>query len=584
MGVPGTRLILGAGYTVVNAIIEHRTRAIRFFNFSTVWRTVARLKAHMLPTDPQPSHHANRPRWFVRQDVDGLLGLALDNLIQILLIVGLCRGLLGYPSSLIYGRILPAVALSLIVGNLYYSWLAYRLGIKEGRGDRTALPYGINTVSLFAHVFLVMLPIKLIALDRGATLDEAIELSWQAGLVACLGSGVIELIGSVLADPLRRWLPRAALLSTLAGIGMTFIALGFLFRTYEYPIVALVPLGIILLTYFGGVEFPIPGGLLAVLVGTMLAWMTGLVRHDAAAFSQALEPLGWHPPGVFIQALWQSREVLLTHLSVILPMGLFTLVGSLQNLESAEAAGDQYPTAPCLAANGVGSVVAAVCGSCFPTTIYIGHPGWKAMGARIGYSWLNGTVMAFLCVTGAAAVVAAIIPIEAGMAIVLWIGIIIGAQAFQATPIRHAPAVIVGLLPGIAGWGAQLIKTSLRAAGLATADRPLTPDLLPIFARADIYLGGAFALEQGQILSAMLLAAMTVFIIERQFAWAGACTLVAAAFSWVGLMHSYRWMPSDTILQLGWGSGGTWAAGYLLLALLFYWAAWRHPAPGDTAT
>ena len=531
----------------------------------------------MLLSDSQPSSQPTLPRWFVRQDVDGLLGLALDNLIQILLIVGLCRGLLGYPSELVYGRILPAVALSLIVGNVYYSWLAYRLGVREGRDDRTTLPYGINTVSLFAHVFLVMLPIKLIALDRGATMDQAIELSWQAGLVACLGSGVIELSGSVLADPLRRWLPRAALLSTLAGIGLTFIALGFLFRTYEYPIVALVPLGIILLTYFGRVEFPMPGGLLAVLIGTALAWATGLVRPNASTFSEALAPLGWHPPGMYIEALWQSREVLVTQLSVILPMGLFTLVGSLQNLESAEAAGDRYPTAPCLAANGVGSIVAAVCGSCFPTTIYIGHPGWKAMGARIGYSWLNGAVMALLCVTGAAAVVAAIIPIEAGMAIVLWIGIVIGAQAFQATPIKHAPAVIVGLLPGIAGWGAQLIKTSLRAAGLATADRPFSPDLLPIFARADIYLGGAFALEQGQILSAMLLAAMTVFIIERQFAWAGACTLVAAAFSWVGLMHSYRWMPSDTVLQPGWGSGSTWAVGYLLLTLLFYWASWQYP-------
>ena len=532
----------------------------------------------MLEADRHHSNPSLRPRWFVRQDVDGLLGLALDNLIQILLVVGLCRGLLDYPATLVYGRILPAVALSLIVGNVYYSWLAYRLGVREGRDDRTALPYGINTVSLFAHVFLVMLPVKLIALDRGATMDEAITLSWQAGLVACLGSGIIELIGSVLANPLRRWLPRAALLSTLAGIGLTFIALGFLFRTYEYPVVALVPLGIILLTYFGRVEFPIPGGLLAVLVGTALAWMTGLVHLNDATFSQAVAPLGWHPPGIFIDALWQSRQILLTQLSVILPMGLFNLVGSLQNLESAEAAGDAYPTAPCLAANGVGSVVAAVCGSCFPTTIYIGHPGWKAMGARIGYSWLNGVVMALLCVTGAAAVVAAIIPIEAGMAIVLWIGIVIGAQAFQATPMKHAPAVIVGLLPGIAGWGAQLIKTSLRAAGLATVDRPFTPDLLPVFARADIYLGGAFALEQGQILSAMLLAAMTVFIIERQFGWAGVCMLVAAGFSWVGLMHSYRWMPSDTVLHPGWGTGGTWAAGYLLLALLFYWAAWRHPA------
>ncbi len=532
----------------------------------------------MLEPDPQVTVPARRPRWFVREDIDGLLGLALDNLIQILLIVSLCQGLLGYPAALVYGRILPAVALSLVVGNVYYSWLAYRLGVQEGRDDRTALPYGINTVSLFAHVFLVMLPVKLMALDRGASMDDAIALSWQAGLVACLGSGVIELVGSGLADPLRRWLPRAALLSTLAGIGLTFIALGFLFRTYAYPVVALVPLGIILLTYFGRVRFPIPGGLLAVLVGTALAWFTGLVHPEAAAWERALAPLGWHSPGLFLDALWQSRAVLLTQVSVILPMGLFTLVGSLQNLESAEAAGDAYPTMPCLAANGVGSVVAAVCGSCFPTTIYIGHPGWKAMGARIGYSWLNGLVMALLCVTGAAAVVAAVIPIEAGMGIVLWIGIIIGAQSFQATPLKHAPAVIVGILPGIAGWGAQLIKASLRAAGMATVERPFTPDLLPRFAQADIYLAGVLALEQGQILSAMLLAAMTVFIIERQFAWAGGCMLVAAGFSWVGLMHSYRWMPSDTVLDLGWGNGAIWAMGYLLLAGLFYGAAWWAPA------
>lgn len=536
--------------------------------------------------DRQSLRIATRPRWFVQEDVDGLLGLALDNLIQILLILGLCQGVLGYPASLVYGRILPAVALSLVVGNFYYSWLAYRLAAAEGRDDRTALPYGINTVSLFAHVYLVMLPVKLAALDQGASPNEAVTLSWQAGMVACLGSGLIELVGSTFADPLRRWLPRAALLSTLAGIGLTFIALGFLFRTYAYPVVALVPLGIILLSYFGSVRFPLSGGLLAVIVGTILAWVTGLVRADQALLDLSMAPVGWHNPGLYLQELWQSRSVLLSQLSIILPMGLFNLIGSLQNLESAEAAGDAYPTMPSLAANGVGSIVAAVCGSCFPTTIYIGHPGWKAMGARIGYSWVNGLAMAGLCLTGAAAIVAAVIPIEAGMGIVLWIGIIMGAQSFQATPAKHAPAVIVGLLPGIAGWGAQLIKASLRAAGYATPDHPLTPELLPIFAQADIYLGGALALEQGQILSAMLLAGTTVFIIEQRFTSAGSCMLIAAALSWIGLMHSYRWMPSDTVLEPGWGNGASWAIGYVLLALLFYWAnvQYRRPKPDPPLT
>ena len=77
------------------------------------------------------------------------------------MIVSLCQSVLQFPTSLIYGRILPSIALSLIVGNFYYSWLAYQQGKREQRDDITALPYGINTVSLFAYIFLIMLPVRL---------------------------------------------------------------------------------------------------------------------------------------------------------------------------------------------------------------------------------------------------------------------------------------------------------------------------------------------------------------------------------------------------------------------------------------
>jgi len=184
------------------------------------------------------------PRWFVSGDIDGFFGLALDNLIQILVIVSLCQGVLQFPASLLYGRILPGVALSLIVGNLYYSWLAYQQGDRENRDDLTALPYGINTVSLFAYIFLVMLPVRLDAIAQGASSEQAAQIAWQAGLVACIGSGIIEGGGAFIADRLRQFTPRAALLSTLAGIALTFIALGFLLRTYAHPLVGFVPLGV----------------------------------------------------------------------------------------------------------------------------------------------------------------------------------------------------------------------------------------------------------------------------------------------------------------------------------------------------
>ena len=273
--------------------------------------------------------------------------------------------------------------------------------------------------------------------------------------MACLGSGLIEASGAFCAQLLRRWLPRAALLSTLAGIALGYIALGFLLRTYAQPVVGLTVLAVILATYYGRLQLPIPGGLLAVLVGMALAWGTGLIKLDPQTWSNQVAQVGLQLPHLELGALWQARGQLVPWLGVIVPMGLFNLLGSLQNIESAEAAGDRYPVRSSMLINGIGTIAAAALGSCFPTTIYIGHPGWKAMGARIGYSWLNGVVMAIACLLGLFGVVSQLVPIEAGMAIVLYIGLVIAAQAFQATPSAHAPAVALGLLPGLAGWGAR---------------------------------------------------------------------------------------------------------------------------------
>ncbi|KAF0091096.1 MAG: pbuG, partial [Hyphomonadaceae bacterium] len=107
-------------------------------------------------------------KWFVRADIDGFFGLALDNLVQLLVIVGLCSHVLGFSDDLIYRHILPGAAVSLLVGNLYYAYQAKQLAALTGRDDICALPYGINTVSLFAHIFLVMLPAKMVAVAAGA--------------------------------------------------------------------------------------------------------------------------------------------------------------------------------------------------------------------------------------------------------------------------------------------------------------------------------------------------------------------------------------------------------------------------------
>lgn len=531
---------------------------------------------------------------FVRGDLDGFFGLVVDNLIQFLLILGLTVGVIGVPLDTVVSAVLPGAALSILIGNAFYAWQAQRLSRATGRTDVTALPYGINTVSLFAFIFLVMLPIKLAALERGESPEQAATLAWQVGLGACLVSGAIELLGSFVGDWIRRVTPRAALLSTLAGIAISFIAIDFAVRTFEQPLVAILPLAIIVTTYFGKVRMPfrIPGGAWAVGLGTAAAWLLFAAGDahapvSAEAVSTSTAELGLHLPiPVFSDLITGFSHPLFWDflVPVMLPMGLFNVLGSLQNIESSEAAGDPYPALPSMAVNGAGSIVAAIFGSCFPTTIYIGHPGWKALGARSGYSILNGVFFAVVALFGLTSLLAALVPLAAGIAIVLWIGIIITAQAFSATPKEHAPAVAIGLFPAIGAWGVLILGQTLGAAGAATGDFGLAATVLDnpsAFEQSGLHLTGLTALSQGFMLTCMVWAGASAYIIDRKLLHASIFFAVGAALSFFGFMHAGELGPAGAELQLGVGVGWRFAVGYAAAAvftgLLHVWNA-RQPA------
>lgn len=535
---------------------------------------------------------------FVRRDLDGFFGLFIDNLVQLLAILYLCGeqcGMTGADADFLYRRILPGAAVSILVGNLFYAWQARRLAQREGRDDVTALPYGINTPSLLVYVYFVMGPAYRQAIQDGANSSAAAHVAWQLGLVACLGSGVIEFAGSFIAEAVRRRTPRAALLSTLAGIAIGFISMKFALMVFQKPLIAMLPLAVVLITYFSEAPFPLrlPGGLIAVALGTLSAWLlTGLTHlwpespdwihnstMDPEAIRQAIDTAGLYLPqfvgGTLLEVLRQP-ERWLGLLSVIVPMGLFNLIGSLQNIESAEAAGDRYHTQTSLAVNGVGTILAALFGSAFPTTIYIGHPGWKGLGARAGYSTLNGLVVTLICLTGTVSVIQSLVPIEAGIAIVLWIGIVITAQAFQAIPSRHAPAVAVGLFPAIAAWGLTVTQGAFFASGGHTMQ-----ELLSASQSVEVngfLLHGLISLERGYIFTCMILAAVSAFLIDRRFFTAAAWSLIASLFAWIGLTHAYQVSDNgfDFLFRFSQPSEGALAfradpiaIGYLLFAAAF---------------
>ncbi len=476
-----------------------------------------------------------------------------------MLIVLLGPTICGFTSTLITEQILPAVALSVVFGNLFYAWQARRLAIRTGRDDVTALPYGINTVSLMAFMFLVIGPVYR---DTGNP-----ELAWQVGLFACFLNGAMEIVGAFLADWLRRNTPRAALLSALAGIAVTFIAMGFVFQIFAAPALAMFPMMILLGLYSSKLRLPwgLPGGFVAVCVGVAIAAVLHGIGWLESPVGSVVGLPGLHLP----QPVPESMLALMVsplgwkYLAIILPMGLFNIIGSLQNLESAEAAGDRYETRPSLLANGVGALVAAGFGSPFPTTIYIGHPAWKSMGAGTGYSVLNAAAMSLLCFTGTYAIVMAWVPLEATLGILLWIGLSITAQAFQETPRRHALAVSLGMIPALAAWALLLIETTLRVSGsslFAVADK---------FGN-DLYIHGVIALNQGFIFTSTILAAILAFMIDRRFDKAAAWCLAAAVLSYFGVIHAYRLTESGVQNHFGLNAAPEFAVIYALSALLLW--------------
>lgn len=529
---------------------------------------------------------------FVKRDLDGFFGLLIDNLVQLVVIAELTALLCGFSRELIYGQILPAAAISIVLGNVFYWLQARQLARREGRDDVTALPYGINTPSVFAFIFFIMMPVY--AFNRVELGDEAAAtLAWRMGLLAAIGSGVIEFGGAFVAKRIRAATPRAALLAALAGIAITFISMDFVLQVFEHPLLALLPMGVILMQYFSGVRLPLglPAGLFALLLGTGIAWslrswVGSELFHRLPDFMQAdlrleigslksMEEIQQHLIPVIalpklavadILASFQGRELemLRSYIGIIIPMGLFNLVGALQNLESAEAEGDRFAEMPSLTVNGIGTLVGAAFGSCFPTTIYIGHPGWKRLGARTGYSLLNGIVISAMCVTGLIQTFSLIVPLESVIGILLWIAIVITGQAFVAVPPKHALAVALGIIPAIAAWGLLVMKNAMQSAGTG-------PGLVGIEGMApQAHVGGLYALSSGFLLVSMGLAAMGVMMIERRLKAAAGWAWVLAVLSFFGVVHA--WNPQDLNQEyvLGIGTGWRYAVAYGLWGLLLF--------------
>ena len=477
-------------------------------------------------------------------------------LVNLLVLTGLLKFVIGIPDAVLFGTILPAVGLMLFLGNMYYAFMARRLGQKDGRNDVTALPSGPSVPHMFFVVFAIMLPIK-------ATTGQW-EAAWQAGMVWVFIEGIVLFLSAFAAPIIRKLTPRAALLGTLAGISITFISMRPAFEIAETPIIGLISMAIILAAWFGGVRYPgnLPGGLVAIAVGTAIAWIAfalglGFGGVEPGAVSNSVSNVGFNFAWFQLDSLWARREYLGLVIVTAIPFGIYDFIEAMDNVESASAAGDEYSVREAVGAEGIISLIGTLLGSPFANAVYIGHPGWKSIGGRVGYSIATGVMVLVLTWLAIVPLLLSIIPVVAIIPILLYIGALIGAQAFQATPRSHGPAIIFALVPNLAAWAKVLIDGALGAAGTNAATVGLDK-----MAQNGVLYNGLETLAGGAVVTGLLWGAMVVFLIDRKPNSAGVVALIAAVLTFFGFIHgsAVGFMVSPTV-----------ALSYLVIAVLFFW-------------
>jgi AGZA family xanthine/uracil permease-like MFS transporter len=417
----------------------------------------------------------------------------------------------------------------------------------QGRNNVTALPYGISTPVMFVYLFGIMGPVYFTTKDP--------LLAYRLGLGAAFIGGLIQMSGSLIGPWLARVTPRAGMLGTIAGVAIIWIAMIPSAILFTQPMIGLISLFVLLLGLVGRYQFPfrLPAGLVVVSLGVMLGLLTGQATFN-------MKDLSFYTPTPVLGDLWVGIQLLLARpevLAVVVPIQIFNFIETMGNVESARTTGDLYDMRTCQVGVGFGICLGALFGSPFPTSVYIGHPAYRQMGAGSGYALVTGLGLFFAALVGLFGFLQHLIPAACVASLLVFVGLVMTNYAFRATPPAHGAAIAIALIPHMA----DLLKKQLDGTILEVLHQGrVTPDLLSrLVNNQGVYLHSYGLLSHGAIITGLLWGSLVAFLIEGKLWNAAVCSFLAFCLSLVGLIHGEQIGLSFSQITLS----------YLLLSGLF---------------
>lgn len=512
-------------------------------------------------------------RWAAPGDLNAFFGLMLDNVMNLVILAGILLFVFQFPEDVVYGRMFPGTALGVLFGDLVYTWMAFKLAAREGRDDVTAMPLGLDAPSTIGMAFTVLGPAFIAAKTRMPEHEAAIA-AWHIGMACMVLIGLFKLGMSFVGGRIQRMIPGAGLLGSLAGIGIALLGVLQLGDILAEPVVGMVSLGLIFYALIARLPLPfrVPGVLASVATGAAIYYLMaalGLLHRPPLAPSLSLQ-MGIPLPTLGFMA--GMHEAVTTYLPMAIPFAILTVVGGINVTESARLAGDNYRTRDILLTEAVATLLAGIFGGVSQSTPYIGHPAYKAMGARAAYTLACGIFVGLGGMLGYIPVLVQILPIACLAPILIFVAFDIVTQAFQQTPRSHAPAVCFAIFPSVA----QLIQITLDKANPVLTSSALDPAHVVEAARIPLAFAENFGvfiiLAHGFILTGMLWGAALAFLIDGLVARFATVLAICGVLSAFGIIHSVLptggiYLPWSAVLQ-GSHTPWHWAAAYLLTAAI----------------
>lgn len=450
--------------------------------------------------------------FFKKADLDASIGVFFDGFSKVIVAIAILAGTFGLDSGTIFGTMMPGMVLTVVVlnGGL---WLYYR-GIAAKRNDPnlTAIPAGLQAGRMFIWLYSIMLPVFL---STGNA-----ELAFKTGVLAHLVGGIVFIIGAFVVPLVLKIVPAGALFGSLAGGAMAFLIMQSMNGVLKMPLVGWLSLIVLFVIYLGKVETKLPAALIAIVAGSAVAWISGVMGFSAV--QESLSSLSFYIPhptlGIFDGGVVKE---MIPFLPIIIVFSLNEVITGIQAVEQAKECGDTFfTTTKPLVLCGLASVVGACFGNPLAVGLYWGYPGWKKMESGTGYHIGIVILYALVGLTGLSAIINAFIPEAVVLPILVFVGISSYSQAFEVVDRKYFPAVIMASLPVVMDF----IVDNMREGALP----------------------GFMAFDPGSAFVGLLVGCVFVFIIDNNWRNASITNLVALGLTGIGMIHSPGILGTET--------------------------------------